>query len=198
MRGKHCLGVHRVCAPGITPAGAGKTPVADARAVHAWDHPRRCGENQPIPGFPAPGMGSPPQVRGKPAKEVILSVNSGITPAGAGKTRQLEPKYRHSRDHPRRCGENKAKPIDCIADCGSPPQVRGKPNAKHSKATHTLDHPRRCGENGLLSASVPAIPGSPPQVRGKQRDSVPFCYRPWITPAGAGKTTHTPPVKARL
>ena len=91
---------------GITPAGAGKTGYAHPDITKPVDHPRRCGEN--YQGFAKQNytMGSPPQVRGKLEFENRLPFESGITPAGAGKTR-LKPSNSPQRwDHPRRCGEN--------------------------------------------------------------------------------------------
>ena len=52
------------------------------------------------------GIGSPPQVRGKPKKHDATQVANGITPAGAGKTFWLFNKRFSNKDHPRRCGEN--------------------------------------------------------------------------------------------
>ena len=70
----------------ITPAGAGKTPIC--KWIRRWqeDHPRRCGENILV--FPEieRTRGSPPQVRGKPAKICPTEIAPRITPAGAGKT----------------------------------------------------------------------------------------------------------------
>ena len=71
---------------GITPAGAGKTAQPCRRSGAQWDHPRRCGENiLRISAFTS-GLGSPPQVRGKPIASFILYIEFRITPAGAGKT----------------------------------------------------------------------------------------------------------------
>mgnify|MGYP006985975854 CR=1 FL=1 len=51
----------------ITPAGAGKTCSELAVRYGVADHPRRCGENLGFWVFEVRQMGSPPQVRGKPA-----------------------------------------------------------------------------------------------------------------------------------
>ena len=50
------------------------------------DHPRRCGENRYVPDRRQRGIGSPPQVRGKPDVDHSGNRECGITPAGAGKT----------------------------------------------------------------------------------------------------------------
>ena len=172
----------------ITPAGAGKTVVIRRRFALAWDHPRRCGENEMQVITARVSEGSPPQVRGKRRGYTYSLHQKRITPAGAGKT--VTDTY-HPHIH-----------------AGSPPQVRGKQAAESCQAAMlritpagagktfriplavrpSKDHPRRCGEN--LSAIFRAAPdlGSPPQVRGKLvlSFSSPPYYR--ITPAGAGKT----------
>ena len=72
----------------ITPAYAGKTQNTNVRCALYVDHPRGCGENEPV--FPSgdPAPGSPPRMRGKPLETGLFSVLSGITPAYAGKTLQ--------------------------------------------------------------------------------------------------------------
>ena len=70
----------------ITPAGAGKTSAQHHGGVKWRDHPRRCGENTVRYKSLLTGKGSPPQVRGKPARTNRKSTKVRITPAGAGKT----------------------------------------------------------------------------------------------------------------
>ena len=178
----------------ITPAGAGKTVVIRRRFALAWDHPRRCGENEMQVITARVSEGSPPQVRGKRRGYTYSLHQKRITPAGAGKT--VTDTY-----HPH-------------IPAGSPPQVRGKQAAESCQAAMlritpagagktfriplavrpSKDHPRRCGEN--LSAIFRAAPdlGSPPQVRGKQRDYDGGRRKRRITPAGAGKTSTERPV----
>ena len=52
--------------------------------------------------------GSPPQVRGKLFLNFCRNLDSGITPAGAGKTVTSLLRHNRLKDHPRRCGENRA------------------------------------------------------------------------------------------
>ena len=110
----------------ITPAGAGKTDLFIYMCRDSEDHPRRCGENEWADLNNKVGIGSPPQVRGKPAVGRRRGFRSGITPAGAGKTTVLQFRQQTFRDHPRRCGENAFFVKSCILLRGSPPQVRGK------------------------------------------------------------------------
>ena len=106
VRGKLCMGVHRVCAPGITPAGAGKTTPKYRYRIPPEDHPRRCGENFIDASLGSDYLGSPPQVRGKhQICDRKLSCRR-ITPAGAGKTKRKRELNCPMQDHPRRCGEN--------------------------------------------------------------------------------------------
>ena len=121
---------HRYISPphtcGITPAGAGKTGGGELSGGDVEDHPRRCGENISDPACCSSIKGSPPQVRGKPERNISGRSGFGITPAGAGKT-VLCLCYRLSeQDHPRRCGENSLFMQNVFSFKGSPPQVRGK------------------------------------------------------------------------
>ena len=54
------------------------------------------------------------------------SRDSGITPAGAGKTFLALLYAAFKQDHPRRCGENFGIFLSLLTPLGSPPQVRGK------------------------------------------------------------------------
>ena len=197
----------------ITPAGAGKTRRCCAHRPKSQDHPRRCGENKMSRECRLSDLGSPPQVRGKPADVSQFSIYDGITPAGAGKTLLRRRCKHHTRDHPRRCGENRYKGLSHQAHLGSPPQVRGKPsygiyNSLKRRITPagagktfalslllsaTKDHPRRCGENIQPTPPKHDITGSPPQVRGKLVVPADISTKSRITPAGAGKTTTKSP-----
>ena len=74
---------------GITPAHAGKSPGRSCTYSSRWDHPRPCGEKIHGPSFPNNVIGSPPPMRGKEV-ELLPGVAVGrITPAHAGKSRQI-------------------------------------------------------------------------------------------------------------
>ena len=70
----------------ITPAGAGKTRQPFVHFPGVQDHPRRCGENLLKSQAVCLDGGSPPQVRGKQVAQCSQPHQTGITPAGAGKT----------------------------------------------------------------------------------------------------------------
>ena len=110
----------------ITPAGAGKTFRSRYIGLRKEDHPRRCGENVTPFRQECYGVGSPPQVRGKPATTALDALDERITPAGAGKTGTTTMMTKLPRDHPRRCGENCCSSVLLRPAPGSPPQVRGK------------------------------------------------------------------------
>ena len=171
----------------ITPAGAGKTFTKYFTASFVPDHPRRCGENSPQRQRLTLEVGSPPQVRGKHSCACGRNGDTGITPAGAGKTNLQFCGQIDGADHPRRCGEN-TRTVNADGKIGgSPPQVRGKQLAELAeipavritpagagKTVFTVavnyifrDHPRRCGENLRRKPCVRPLVGSPPQVRGK-------------------------------
>ena len=88
VRGKLAVLGFFAASDGITPAGAGKTAMGDNKRMTQRDHPRRCGENKKAKAKKNIIMGSPPQVRGKRWTKPKHRAPFGITPAGAGKTRQ--------------------------------------------------------------------------------------------------------------
>ena len=188
MRGKRLCRLNVSYPIWITPAGAGKTVTHWRQKSKRKDHPRRCGENLQIRTIYYHMTGSPPQVRGKQRIYISSSSGSGITPAGAGKTRLPVCRCKPLRDHPRRCGENSIVFYVQQTLTGSPPQVRGKHIRRENDActgritpagagktrfrppteARDRDHPRRCGENPYVAGIVTCKAGSPPQVRGKR------------------------------
>ena len=211
VRGKQAAESCQAAMLRITPAGAGKTQQFRQRNRIDSDHPRRCGENISDPACCSSIKGSPPQVRGKPERNISGRSGFGITPAGAGKTCFVILISSVLQDHPRRCGENRSGTVRTKTTRGSPPQVRGKPccafvTASRSRITpagagktryscrmcsRSRDHPRRCGENKETMTEDAENAGSPPQVRGKLQLNAQYRLGRRITPAGAGKTTHT-------
>ena len=85
MRGKGRRGRGGAGDGGITPAHAGKSQFALNRPLFRWDHPRACGEKKAISQVISRTLGSPPRMRGKGSKRLLLCLWSGITPAHAGK-----------------------------------------------------------------------------------------------------------------
>ena len=208
MRGKPLLRTMRCGGRGITPAYAGKTPYMYVSKKSPKDHPRVCGENTTTHTPVQCSVGSPPRMRGKQGPHTGKQARDRITPAYAGKTRRLVPKYQHNQDHPRVCGENPSLALRISLLLGSPPRMRGKLHRARSSASSrgitpayagktphptrssksSRDHPRVCGENRLKRANLCRDRGSPPRMRGKLMPLLfATCLRR-ITPAYAGKT----------
>ena len=110
----------------ITPACAGKSPIARARGSKLRDHPRVCGEKYLQECRKQIEAGSPPRVRGKVNVGQARYELRRITPACAGKSGQQLRVLRLRRDHPRVCGEKISRPRCRTLPKGSPPRVRGK------------------------------------------------------------------------
>ena len=112
--------------PGITPAYAGKSnDIEDVYRIK-WDHPRLCGEKYTSQ-TPRPlHIGSPPPMRGKVVCFKKQVSGCGITPAYAGKSFFVRPRFSRSRDHPRLCGEKTGNRLKYNFTIGSPPPMRGK------------------------------------------------------------------------
>ena len=94
----HCV---RRPALRITPAQAGKRTRSWRAYGCPWDHPRVGGEKLIFVHLLDYTTGSPPHRRGKAYEQL----QSGITPAQAGKRRQSSHCLRPDRDHPRAGGE---------------------------------------------------------------------------------------------
>ena len=146
-------------------------------------------------------------MRGKPAATVKEKLQRGITPAGAGKTRQPKQLRFYRQDHPRRCGENSIPRRGHSVRLGSPPQVRGKrlwlqPPATVLRITPAgagktiggncgacagQDHPRRCGENVFLNFCLDLDAGITPAGAGKTLICRPKPAKPWDHPRRCGE-----------
>ena len=172
-----------------------------------WDHPRVCGEKLRCCMRWQIRRGSPPRMRGKDAKVLIMLPLRGITPAYAGKRPCTRYSQKGTRDHPRVCGEKSTGHVKPFGRTGSPPRMRG--TALAALAAHLAawitpayagkswpsrrppmalkDPPRVCGEKVRGYVKIWNEWGSPPRMRGKAVFSV-FCIALYgITPAYAGK-----------
>ena len=73
-------------------------------------------------------------------------MDSGITPAYAGKSADRSPSFQNRRDHPRLCGE-KLEPYRRTAEkLGITPAYAGKSAHRNLFFRSSQDHPRLCGE----------------------------------------------------
>ena len=91
---------------GITPARAGKTGCHPPKSRPGQDHPRSCGKDRWKYGILGFDLGSPPLVRERHTEQLLRIIQSGITPARAGKTILCFCKELQCRDHPRSCGKD--------------------------------------------------------------------------------------------
>ena len=189
MRGKPVS--HLSIFPGfrITPAYAGKTPVADTRRGGHGDHPRVCGENSQCSPMSPITLGSPPRMRGKPISGAALNPLLRITPAYAGKTHNVAKFVGRGKDHPRVCGENFDRNEYKKIYNRITPAYAGKTELAMEDGKKGEDHPRVCGENSVALWAWRGLAGSPPRMRGKRRETCHSLHVLGITPAYAGKTS---------
>ena len=90
MRGKASPDNDNQAITRITPAYAGKRVAAQIFRNLDRDHPRVCGEKSISADSFSPGTGSPPRMRGKVNSPPQRLIKFGITPAYAGKSRQID------------------------------------------------------------------------------------------------------------
>ena len=193
---------------GSPPRMRGKRTIYETRNVENEDHPRGCGENALRATAMTISRGSPPRMRGKHVFTDIIENEDRITPADAGKTSGCLVYRGSHKDHPRGCGENRARELYQEQYAGSPPRMRGKPvnlrliaaavgiTPADAGKTFTFepvcyaaeDHPRGCGENRLFETLRQQGYGSPPRMRGKLIMQPTGAKDNGITPADAGKT----------
>ena len=88
-----------------------------------------CGKNRQLGQNHVIYSESPPRVREKPLKEMCSYVETGITPACAGKTTVKHLSLKQSRGHPRVCGKSYGIQLQLAGILGSPPRVREKPES---------------------------------------------------------------------
>ena len=209
MRGKDKRTYNVQKMPGITPAHAGKRPVARVAQRRDRDHPRPCGEKIIVIPRCTGVVGSPPPMRGKAYKSTSKKPIIGITPAHAGKSRTRVGRYTARQDHPRPCGEKTFAYYHDSTCTGSPPPMRGKAKtkmllnefigitpahagkrlARYSSSASDQDHPRPRGEKQVSRVHCVRNLGSPPPTRGKVAAVALILTVVRITPAHAGKSS---------
>ena len=132
---------------------------------------------------------------------------TGIIPAGAGRSFRPFQSRTDGRYHPRGCGEKMLSEEVRNGGRGSSPRVRGKGCLKDKRERLTGiipagagkrqrlailgrgggDHPRGCGEKDVVDFILVVELGSSPRVRGKGNRVVAHEVAAGIIPAGAGK-----------
>ena len=111
---------------GSPPHMRGKALIVVCGYSGRWDHPRTCGEKIDETTNTNEATGSPPHMRGKVVVVVVGPVETGITPAHAGKSASAALSPASPRDHPRTCGEKLYRLLHGFLFLGSPPHMRGK------------------------------------------------------------------------
>ena len=114
------------CKTRITPACAGKSSCSFPQSARYKDHPRMRGEKLIFKWSEVQIKGSPPHARGKGQQSKSRQVETGITPACAGKSIINVTNLLINGDHPRMRGEKNADGNYERHKQGSPPHARGK------------------------------------------------------------------------
>ena len=136
--------------------------------------------------------GSPPRGRGKDVTFKPQHLNTGITPAWAGKSAPLSVWLYLVGDHPRVGGEKVCIKGVAFLVGGITPAWAGK-SLRHSLTAYILwDHPRVGGEKHLQGTAPRVRLGSPPRGRGKVFEALQPLATWGITPAWAGKSWSLP------
>ena len=167
-RGRHGEDSRRTRFRRITPACAGKTRVSRRFITPGRDHPRMRGEDSKRAMAISTNLGSPPHARGRHRCDQECAVGHGITPACAGKTRGVLPRFARRR--------------------GSPPHARGRSLPEKKSLFNARITPRMRGEDFGNAGDTSNPNGSPPHARGRPVAILPDGERYRITPACAGKT----------
>ena len=208
MRGTHSRCRRAANVTGIIPAYAGNTVPAAAADSRHRDHPRVCGEHDPLVPSVCDVLGSSPHMRGTLGRRVVGLCLVGIIPAHAGNTTARNASTKAKRDHPRVCGEHRPEHHIVPVLRGSSPRMRGTPVSCQfswhgwgiipAYAGNTLpvlpnpfsprDHPRVCGEHGRCGVCGCQPLGSSPRMRGTPAGWLGCRLRRGIIPAYAGNT----------
>ena len=208
MRGTRAAWTMPATSPGIIPAYAGNTFIADVMHAGHGDHPRVCGEHMYWAYTRLPSVGSSPRMRGTLVPHEVRPGAVGIIPAYAGNTQWIPSRRIPNRDHPRVCGEHWYTVRLVSLFRGSSPRMRGTPNPinlnvntfgiipayagntdrTRSKCSEYRDHPRVCGEHPYFAITRDDNKGSSPRMRGTQNPQSALFRRNGIIPAYAGNT----------
>ena len=172
VRGKADAVADVVQAIRITPACAGKRVVYQPRRKPRRDHPRVCGEKLDTKMDKSGGTGSPPRVRGKGSVTTMMTAQSRITPACAGKRPSDRLVSYSDRDHPRVCGEKRHVLGFEHGDVGSPPRVRGKGIPTHIGALRIRITPACAGKRSLVFARADLLTDHPRVCGEKTKESL--------------------------
>ena len=167
MRGKAVGTPFLFSLTGITPAYAGKSRRGISSFCGRRDHPRVCGEKLAFSAVCAREMGSPPRVRGKDMRQALFKKPLRITPAYAGKSVSRRPRWTHTGDHPRACGEKVISETSVFQMGGSPPRMRGKATVFRPQDIYTRITPAHAGKSRRTCPTLPTA-GDHPRACGEK------------------------------
>ena len=153
MRGAHKIGGTVGEEWWIIPADAGSTPCRAVLMADERDHPRGCGEHPTTRYKVTHRQGSSPRMRGALFVKPVTAREARIIPADAGSTGQTIIQSLFHEDHPRGCGEHRARDRPYARQAGSSPRMRGA----HRHQSKEL----------VLAGIIPADAGSTMQVSNR-------------------------------
>ena len=187
MRGRRPSSILFLSRPGNTPAYAGKTGCLLSLFTPLRKHPRVCGEDKTKKAFLLPRQETPPRMRGRLLRRLVMRRVGRNTPAYAGKTTMANSPVLWRWKHPRVCGEDRRRPQDPHPHRETPPRMRGRLE-QHLKAViedrntpayagktqtpalsngHSEKHPRVCGEDFQALTPNSRTKETPPRMRGR-------------------------------
>jgi len=205
-RGRRRLGAGERPRPGLTPACAGTTPQASARACARTAHPRVRGDDWVLVHDGVAAAGSP-RVRGDdPHSSPSAHCTEGLTPACAGTTAPLGNRPRTAWAHPRVRGDDSRRYQTVTYVEGSPPRARGRrlcvnlalrdhrltpacagtTGSSGSRSSALGAHPRVRGDDPTSSRNTLDGDGSPPRARGRPHHRTTAGRRPPAHPRVRG------------
>ena len=106
-------------------------------------------------------------MRGKEPTRHIQAIDTGITPAYAGKSCEFVGIAEKSGDHPRLCGEKTFSQAYTDAKIGSPPPMRGKAQKQACESFNDRITPAYAGKR-CTPQSYPAICRDHPRLCGEK------------------------------
>ena len=167
MCGEHLFGVLAfLFQQGSSPRVRGTPSIPRLSPSCMRDHPRVCGEHQPVRFTSAVVRGSSPRVRGTHQGESADGATLGIIPACAGNTRSVLNMPASYEDHPRVCGEHYKTEDRGESYWGSSPRVRGTPALPGRDSTRSGIIPACAGNTFMQLLMTMTKNGSSPRVRG--------------------------------
>ena len=125
MRGTEVVQVTFTIAGRIIPAYAGNRFLRRPDVAHGPDHPRVCGEQDPLFQPSVLPSGSSPRMRGTGPVAERDAIDVRIIPAYAGNSREGPGETEIRADHPRVCGEQRDTSFPFSSSAGSSPRMRG-------------------------------------------------------------------------